>query len=379
MSVITIPRSRCSVLDPRRVPLGVALAGALAACGPSGNASAEGPEQGRVSIGVEVLDTLRTLGEPILADPIGLYVDATDRYVAVDRSDKNIKLFNATGRFVGAVGRPGPGPGEFGALWGGGALSDSIFGYDFVQMHLAVFSPAGDYVRSFPIRGKDDPVPITVLPVDDSLLLIVGFPVDGYKRDLLALRRRDGSVRSRFLNLRRYFTTDDSQLHQHSLVVADAASGVVVAGLRGGDSIWVFDYDGRRLGAAPIRVDGRSLRTYRSLIEENRGNVTRPDGSYVIDNENTLMAVVVVSPTEALLQVMRTKVGEQPWVDLTEGGRFLVARIDTTRGTVAIEDGPEIERGLLGRGRDGAALAYRFLGEEYDMVEVSRLHLRPNR
>jgi hypothetical protein len=358
--------------DPRPALLLAAACSLLGACG--ADARTGGPQAaGAGHFTTSVFDTLQSGKNPILADPIGLYVDAGGRFVAVDRSDKMLKVYDPQGNYLFAAGRAGPGPGEFGALWGGGALSDSLFGYDFTKTNVAVFSPRGEYVRSFSVRRPGDGVPAAVLPVDDSLLLVVGFPVDSWRRELISLVRRDGTVRSRFFSRRAYFTPESPPLLQSTYVVADAGGGVVVAGMRGSDSLWVFDYDGNQIAAAQIVAGGRPLRTYRSLIEANRGKLQRPDGSWVTDGEPTLMALVVAQGRQAVLQVMEVGAADRPWPDLTDGGRFLLARTDPSTGTMWMGAETTLAQGLLGRDDRGRILTYRFVNEQYDAVELSRL------
>lgn len=364
-------------MRPHRTPaLLLAAACALtAACGADARAGAVA-EAAAGRFTTAVFDTLQSGDNPILADPIGLYVDGGGRFVAVDRSDKMLKVYDGAGNYLFAAGKAGPGPGEFGALWGGGALSDSLFGYDFAKTSVAVFSPKGEYVRSFSVRRPGDGIPAAVLPVDDSLMLVVGFPLDSWRRELISLVRRDGTVRSRFFNRRGYFTPESPPLLENSYVVADAGGGVVVAGMRGGDSVWVFDYDGRQLAAAPIAAaGGKPPRTYRSLIEANRGKIQRPDGSWVIDGQPALMALVVAPGGQAVLQLMQPGKSDRPWPDLSEGGRFLLARADPATGTVSMGTDTTLTQGLLGRDERGRILTYRFVNEQYDAVELSRLTL----
>jgi hypothetical protein len=345
-----------------------------AACSEARGGGAAAPLRTRLV--ASVVDTLTTGGNPLLADPIGVYVDPAGRFVAVDRSDKMLKVYDRAGTFLFSAGRAGPGPGEFGALWGGGSLRDSIFGYDFTKVSVAVFAPDGRYVRSFPIRRPGEGLPAAIHPVDDSLLLVVGFAIDSWRRELLSLVRRDGTVRSRFFNLSAYFSPGDPALLMKSIVVADAGGGVVVAGMRGSDSLWVFDYDGRLLASARIVLDGkRPLRTYRSLIEANRGKLERPDGTLVVDGEPALVALVAGTGGQAMLQVMSIGKADRPWPDLTEGGHFLVARVDRGRGTLSMGADTTLTQGLLGRDRAGNPLTFRYLGAQFDAVELSRLTL----
>lgn len=354
--------------------LAAAACALLGACGAEARAGgAQELATGRFTS--SVFDTLQSGDNPILADPIGLYVDGGGRFVAVDRSDKMLKVYDGAGNYLFGAGKAGPGPGEFGALWGGGALADSLFGYDFAKTSVAMFSPTGEYVRSFNLRRPGDGVPAAVLPVDDSLLLVVGFPLDAWRRELLTLVRRDGTVRSRFFNRRAYFTPESPPLLQSTYVVADAGGGVVMAGLRGGDSVWVFDYDGRQIGSAPVVADGKPLRTYRSLIEANRGKMQRPDATWVIDGVPALTALVVAPGRQAVMQVMELGAADRPWPDLAEGGRFLLARVDPATGGVWTGADTTLAQGLLGRDDRGRILTYRFVNEQFDAVELSRLTL----
>jgi hypothetical protein len=353
----------------------VLTAALLAACGDAQAGAGRAANLVPGHIQTRVLDTLVSGDNPLLADPIGLYENAAGRFVAVDRSDKMLKVYDADGDYLLSAGRAGPGPGEFGALWGGGPLGDSLFGYDFAKTSVAVFSPEGAYVRSFSVRPPGEGIPAAVLPLDDSLLLVVRFPIDSWRRELISVVRRDGTVRSRFFSRREYFTPEQPPLLQSSYVVADAGNGIVVAGLRGGDSLWVFDYDGRQLAAAPVVVDGRPLRTYRSLIEANRGKMQRPDGSWVIDGVPALTALVVADGGQAVLQVMQPGAADRPWPDLTEGGRFLLARVDRATGGMWMGGDTALAEGLVGKDRAGHPLTYRFVNEQFDALELSRMAL----
>jgi len=78
-----------------------------------------------------------------------LTVDSQDRIYALDRRESNVKVFDAEGRFLRTIGRPGQGPGD---------LNEPIFVY-FLRNELLVtqyerlsfFSPDGDLLRTVPM------------------------------------------------------------------------------------------------------------------------------------------------------------------------------------------------------------------------------------
>ena len=71
-----------------------------------GCGSQEQPEEeqwrpvGTPTVSVAIVDTLSTPPGFLLADPIGVYRDGRGRYVAVDRSDKDLKVFNMDGQLA---------------------------------------------------------------------------------------------------------------------------------------------------------------------------------------------------------------------------------------------------------------------------------------
>lgn len=327
-----------------------------------------------------VRDTLRARTGYALAQPVSTSLDRAGNYVIADASDKSLKRYDHTGAEVPPVGRPGSGPGEFRSLMGGGTIGDSLFAYDFAGTRLSVFDPAGKYARSFSLWHPGDPMPASVRVVDDSLFLAVGFPLGSPGKELVRLVRRDGSTRSSFFNRREYFHPDNADLVQSSVVVADGGDGVVFAALMGGDSIFAYDYDGKLLGAGPIvGEDGKPLATFRSLIEANGGSRFRPDRSVVTEGHPALVSLAALRGGRAVLQVMDIDYHGQGRLERTDGGTFAAAVLDRASGSVSVSGHRAIEAGLQGRSRDGGALLIRYLGDQYEAVEVSELRIQPGR
>jgi hypothetical protein len=308
-------------------------------------------------------------GEPILARPEWLSMDAAGRFLVSDRSDKNVKVYGPDGRRAHTVGRPGRGPGEFAALLTAQAYGDSLVAYDFEGARLSVFTADGRFARAMSLARLPF-FPFSVRVVDDSLFLAVSAMPGGERGPALALLRPDGSVVSSFFTLRRYLGTNP-QVVQYVGIAADGADGVVFAGVAGGDSVWAFDYTGKRLGSAPIDP-AQPLETTRALVERNNGRARRADGTWVLDGRRNLVQLVALDSARAAMQV--AVFSAQYGVDLLDGGTFLVSALgpEGEMGMIARKD---LEGGLLGRSRTGAPLVMRYTGPEKENYLVAEIRL----
>ncbi len=103
------------------------------------------------------------------------------------------------------VGGPGEGPGEFETLWGGGVTrGDSLYGYDFADLALQLYSPDGTYNRTLPVGGGGM-VPSDVTSFGETSFLVTYFPLGAHHEDLLQVVGIDGATSPRFMNLSEYF------------------------------------------------------------------------------------------------------------------------------------------------------------------------------
>ena len=204
---------------------------------------------------VTTVDTLSTPREFLLADPIGVYQDRHMRYVAVDRSDKNLKVYDRQGRFSMTVGAPGEGPGEFEVLWGGGVTrGDSLYGYDFADLALQLYAPDGSYGKTHPVGGGHM-VPSNVTTFGETSFLVTYFPLGAYHEDLLQVVGIDGATGPRFMNLSGYFTPESPALIQNSFLVASGRGDLIVAGMVGYDTIMAFDGEGDMINKIRLPED----------------------------------------------------------------------------------------------------------------------------
>lgn len=345
----------------------VVLAAALAGCADHSRPALR--DATRRSVVAEDLVRLDDTGKPILARPERLSVGRNGRFIISDNSDKDVKVYGADGRRVGTFGRPGRGPGEFAALLTAQAYGDSVVAYDFEALRLTVFSPDGHYVRALSL-GSLPFAPWSVRVVDDSLFLAAAAAPGSIGRPLLALLRPDGTRVSTFFNPEK-FLGRSPEVIQQTFVLADGRHGVVFVGLAGGDSIWAYDYHGKSLGSGPLDPL-QPLPTTRSLIENNRGRMRRPDGSYVVDGQRTLFSVVALDSGSVALQV--TKRDAMRGTDLLEGGTLIVAAIQPDHGPSLVARAA-LDGGLLGADRSGAPLVLRYASADQDQYAIRRLRL----
>lgn len=341
----------------------------LAACGrgdpPVGRAAGE-----RASV-LEDVARLDDGGQPVLARPERLSVDRSGRFYVSDWSDKNVKVYAPDGRRVATVGRPGRGPGEFSNLSTAEVFRDSVMGYDMVGRRVSVFESGGRLARSL-VVPRAIPFPFWVRTVDDSLFLFIAAVPAASSGDLITLARPDGSVVSRFLNLAKYLGSNP-QVLSNTGAIADGAHGVVFAALMGGDSVWAFDYRGRRLGSAPVDPV-QPLHTTKELVSRNGGRRHRPDGSSVLNGNRNLISLVALDSASVAMQVAawNARLG----TDLLDGGTLIVSGFDRG-GTLAPLARAEVQAGLVGHDRSGSALLLRYTSPDADQYAISRVRLKP--
>jgi hypothetical protein len=314
---------------------------------------------------------LRDAPGTMLARPDMASEDARGRVVFSDASDRNVKLYDARGAPAGIVGRAGHGPGEFASLWMAQAYHDSVVAYDITGPRLSVFGPDGRFVGVRTLGPPGLPVPFTVRVVDDSLFLLVAAGSRGPNRKLLALVRPDGSLRSRFLEPGRALG-GGLQVASATTLLADAADGRVFATVAGGDSVWAFDYDGRRLAAFPADPE-RPLVTARSLIEANGGKLRKPNGRSVVDGNRMIIGLVALDSGTVAMQIAPydSRVG----IDLEDGGTFVIATLAGSGGRTLVRR--EMVGALLGRDRRGRLLILRYTSPEADAHELVRAAVVP--
>ncbi len=98
------------------------------------------------------------------------------RIVVGNGGTKELRLYDAAGRFVKRRGREGEGPGEFGAVGAVGIAGDSLYVFDVELARVSVFDLEGAFSRSYPVRvpGIAFPYPVGVLD-DGGWVLVSGF------------------------------------------------------------------------------------------------------------------------------------------------------------------------------------------------------------
>jgi hypothetical protein len=107
-----------------------------------------------------------------LSGVIGAARLADGRLAIAEHGTRSIKLFDATGRFVRAMGRLGQGPGEFTSLARLDLLAgDSLAAYDVMRATLTVFDTAGRIGRSERLPAGPGGLALTGVLGDGTLVL----------------------------------------------------------------------------------------------------------------------------------------------------------------------------------------------------------------
>lgn len=298
-------------------------------------------------------DTASVIGRPswVGEGPAG-------SFFVLDGSDRDVKLYDVTGRRIGTIGRAGDGPGEFGFLLAAEYLGDSLVAYDFARGMATVFSPSGapDRTIRFP-----PPAPWRVRVISDSLLLAISHP--SQSGELLRVLRRDGSVISSFFP-RPKELSDYPAITFRSDVWADAYGDKVYAGLYGGDKIFAYTIGGTQI--ATLDLD---LPTLASIAEDNRGQLERADGTWLNHNVPALMGLVALADDHVAYQVIPfdSRLG----TDQVAGGEVTFAMLRGNRLLPIATD--SVPAGLLGRDARGRALALGYTGDIEGRYYLARL------
>lgn len=71
----------------------------------------------------------------------------------VDGQERQIRVFDASGRRVGTIGGRGRGPGELESATRFGVLGDTVWVADLLNRRLTLFSSGGDVLATLPMEG----------------------------------------------------------------------------------------------------------------------------------------------------------------------------------------------------------------------------------
>lgn len=353
----------------RQILYVVIIAGSITGCGADGLARDARPPLSR-AFSFQPIAELDDGDQRILARPEWVSILPDERVVVADISDKNLKVYDAAGLRVQTVGRVGHGPGEFVGLTTGQTYRDTLVGYDMNGSRLSFFGPDGRFARDLVVSRRSAPRAYHVRVVDDSLFLLVGAVPGGAGKDLLSLVQADGTPETSFFNPAAYLGRDP-KLIQSTGVVADGAQGVVFAALVGGDSVYAFDYAGRRLGAG-LADAAEPLVTTRTLLERNRGSDRTADGHHVTHGNRNIIGLVALDSATVALQISRYDAVRG--TDPLDGGTMVVATLLPDGSVVPIVR-TQVEGALLGRDRRGRLLVLQYAGPEGESYRLVRMVL----
>jgi len=94
----------------------------------------------------------------------GRFADGT--LVVANGGSKELRFYDASGRFLFAAGGEGEGPGEFRGMGNLAIVGDSVHAHDYALSRIAVFTSGGEFVRSFRVElpGGDPAWVLDALP-----------------------------------------------------------------------------------------------------------------------------------------------------------------------------------------------------------------------
>ena len=102
-----------------------------------------------------VLDDESMPEEIFFESPSTVSCDPEGNIYVVDSGAKNVKKFDAQGKFLKTIGREGQGPGEFGGLYYSTFAKDRLILWDSGNRWLCAFTPDGDFIKSTNISYEE--------------------------------------------------------------------------------------------------------------------------------------------------------------------------------------------------------------------------------
>lgn len=324
-----------------------------------------------VRITQTVLDTLTAeKGMVAVATPLTILMDDRRRFIVADVSDKEIKVFADDGGWIDAIGGPGQGPGEFQALAGAAIVRSHLLALDMIGNRVSVFDLAGSFQHSFTLRdGRDRPLVSAagISSFDDSLLAAPHRVTGDPSAELVTLHNLKGAQVQSFFSPASYLTPSDPNLVQNTWVMADGQGNLVWVLLSGARPVSAFDGKGVHLASTSVRPAGDTA-SLKTLLEHNV-NEFGSDVRKVMDNFESAVSIVALPDERALLQFVQRTNGA---IDRLSAGGTLVL-LGLMDGQIVELDRAASPSSLIGKSGDGSALMMRWLGKEYEQVEVTRV------
>lgn len=333
------------------------------------------PALPRVDIEVSRLGSLDSGDGPVLASASSLVPASDGRIYIADRSDRRIKVFRPNGSQGPAVGAPGAGPGEFTTLMSAGVMRDSVLGWDMRANRVTVFDREGRYARAFALRQPGSPQFSHVRVMDDSLLVGSGWVMGAHDRPLVEVFDRKGTRIGRLADMKGIFSPPNPKLLPHTWVFADGKGGTVFSTIHGVDTILAHAPDGRLLGSGRLGLrDHEPVLDLFRLLEENRGDLQRPDSSWVQDGHYAALNLVALG--DDLVAVQFGRLDLKGGTDLLSSGGPIVVLWLGPDGVIRWLGQKEAPGALLGRNARGDALLLRWSGDDLADLELFRMAVR---
>ncbi len=136
---------------------------------------------GQAPVGAALVEELRFAEDEAAGVYLGyvryLSVGPDGSIYAADPQIPAVLVFDARGRFVRQLGRPGDGPGEFRSITGMGWAEGVVWAADRSRMRAVIFSPAGDLLDTrsagiIEVQGGERPSQLAGVLADGSLLML---------------------------------------------------------------------------------------------------------------------------------------------------------------------------------------------------------------
>jgi len=316
-------------------------------------------------------DTLRSAKGFPLVDPFHVVTNRAGLLIVADRSEKALTVFDLHGSQLRRIGGVGTDPGQFITLAGAALIGDTMAVYDYNSATVTLLSLSGRVLgqRLLPFTGAVRAR--TVRTINDSLMLVVEYPGGKTAAPMLSLTGTDLRVRAKFWILKDYFARTPRFFVGYSVPHADGGYGIVAGGVVGGDSLHVFDYNGRSVAAGSLRDErGRAVRSIEAIARANHDSAFTRDGKFVGAEVDAFAEVVAVGDDIVVVQLSRPPAGALFRRDINDSNTFVAVAVERTTKTVRTLGGLRMRGTLVGRPARGAGEAWIVRTTDHSAEEI---------